>query len=174
MHSFDTLNYLQNGNTRQQLAYQMLVEHNVFEHLAAYDPILVGTIPINIDIETSDLDIACCWENKTQFMYELGHFFGHNQEFRLIETCINGEETVIAHFKTTHFKIEIFGQNIPTKRQNSYRHMIIEQRILLERSEEFRQQIINLKQQGMKTEPAFGFLLGIKNDPYQALLDFEM
>ena len=173
MHSFDTLNYLQNGNARQQQAYQTLVENKVFEHLAAYDPILVGTIPINIYIETSDLDIACCWENKTQFMNELIHFLGHNQEFRLIETFINGEETVIANFKTAHFEIEIFGQNIPTKHQNGYRHMLVEHHILLERSEAFRQQIIALKRQGMKTEPAFGLLLGLKNDPYQALLDFE-
>ncbi len=173
MHSFDTLNYLQNGNARQQQAYTILTESNIFEQLAAYDPILVGTIPINIDIESSDLDIGCYWVNKSRFMEDLMHFLGQKPKFRIIEYCINGEECVIANFNLFEFEVEIFGQNIPTKRQNGYRHMLIEHRILLERGEAFRQQIIALKRQGIKTEPAFGLVLGLENDPYQALLDYE-
>ncbi len=173
MHSFDTLNYLQNGNIRQQLTYQLLTEHKIFDYLATYDPILVGTIPINIDIETSDLDIACYWTNKAQFKADLIYFWGENPTFRLIETFVNREETIIANMKISGFDIEIFGQNIPTKQQNGYRHMIIEHQILTERGTLFRQQVIDLKRQGIKTEPAFGLLLGIESDPYQALLDFE-
>ena len=51
--------------------------------------------------------------------------------------------------------------------------MLVEHRILLERGKAVRQQIIAIKRQGMKTEPAFCLLLGLKNDPYWALLDFE-
>lgn len=47
--------------------------------------------------------------------------------------------------------------------------MIAEYRILKERGEDFKQKIIQLKQQGMKTEPAFGLLLGLEN-PYKDLL----
>ena len=173
MHSFDTLNYLQNGNARQQQAYKILTKSNIFEQLAAYNPILVGTIPIDIDIESSDLDVACYWVNKNQFKEDLMHFLGQKPEFRVSETFINGEESVIANFNIANFAVEIFGQNIPTKCQNGYRHMLIEHRILQERGEAFRQQIIALKRQGTKTEPAFGLLLGLENDPYQALLDFK-
>lgn len=43
----------------QQKAYQVITDHAILEKLAQYNPILVGTIPINIDIEESDLDIIC-------------------------------------------------------------------------------------------------------------------
>ena len=39
--------------------------------------------------------------------------------------------------------------------------------------EPFRQQIIELKEQGHKTEPAFGIVLGLTTDPYIELLKFE-
>lgn len=37
----------------------MMSQYQIMEILQEFDPILVGTFPINIDIETSDLDIIC-------------------------------------------------------------------------------------------------------------------
>jgi hypothetical protein len=48
--------------------------------------------------------------------------------------------------------------------------MLVEHRILKEKGEVFRQQIIELKKQGYKTEPAFGKLLEIEGDAYEYLL----
>jgi len=48
--------------------------------------------------------------------------------------------------------------------------MIIEYRILLEKGEDFRKQLIELKRQGLKTEPAFALLLGLESNPYTELL----
>jgi len=48
--------------------------------------------------------------------------------------------------------------------------MIIEYRILLEKGEDFRKQLIELKRQGLKTEPAFALLLGLEGNPYTELL----
>ncbi len=56
----------------------------------------------------------------------------------------------------------------------AYRHMIKEYEILKMYGEEFRKQIIQLKRQGLKTEPAFGVLLGLKNDPYIELLNYQI
>lgn len=47
--------------------------------------------------------------------------------------------------------------------------MIAEYKILQAKGEEFKQKIIELKKQGIKTEPAFGMLLGLEN-PYEELL----
>lgn len=82
---------------------------------------------------------------------------------------IDGEKCIVLSFILEDLPIEIFGQNKPTIQQKAYLHMIAEYRILKEKGEDFKQKIIQLKQQGMKTEPAFGLLLGLDN-PYEDLL----
>ena len=171
---FSTIEYLKFGNEKQILAYNILTRNNVLSNIAEFEPILVGTIPINIDIENSDLDIICYWENKTDFKAKIQSVFGEEREFKIRETNIGNQETVIANFKIDALEIEIFGQNIPTKNQNGYKHMIIENEILASKDENFRLEIIKLKQKGYKTEPAFGLLLGLKNDPYLDLLTYKV
>lgn len=51
--------------------------------------------------------------------------------------------------------------------------MIIEHKILIEKGEDFRLQVIQLKEQGYKTEPAFAHLLDLSGDPYDELLKFK-
>lgn len=70
------------------------------------------------------------------------------------------------------FPAEIFAQNKPSNQQIAYQHMLIEHEVLINRSEEFRKEIIRLKDSGMKTEPAFAQLLNLKGDPFQALLEY--
>lgn len=173
MIDFSSLAYLQFGNSRQVLAYELLKENRIMELLSKFDPILVGTIPINIDIKNSDLDIICFWKDKTQFMSVIQNAFGNKKDFKIWENKIDERETVIASFLAATFEIEIFGQNIPTKEQNGYKHMIIEHQILEKKGEDFRREIIKLKQNGFKTEPAFAELLGLKDDPYLELLNYK-
>ncbi|WP_035651831.1 DUF4269 domain-containing protein [Flavobacterium sp. ASV13] len=174
MIDFSTIEYLKSGNERQILAYETLTKNKILEVLIEFDPILVGTIPINIDIENSDLDIICFWKNKNHFIEKVTSLFKNKSDFTIRETVINQHESIVGNFKLDDFEIEIFGQNIPTKNQNGYRHMIIEYQILESRDENFRQEIIKLKQNGYKTEPAFAKLLGLKNDPYIELLNYKI
>lgn len=174
MIDFCTIAYLQSGNSKQILAYKILTQNKILDNLIEFDPILVGTIPINIDIENSDLDIICYWKNKSDFVSKISSLFKNKTDFRILENTINEQECVIANFKIDTFEIEIFGQNIPTKKQNGYRHMIIEHQILESKGEDFREEIIKLKQNGYKTEPAFGKLLGLKTDPYVELLEYKI
>ncbi|MEO0333269.1 MAG: DUF4269 domain-containing protein, partial [Bacteroidota bacterium] len=81
--------------------------------------------------------------------------------------------TVIISFKYQHWSIEIFGQALPTQRQYAYRHMLIEYRILTLANARFKESIIQLKREGVKTEPAFSQLLGLPSDPYETLLNLE-
>ncbi|PTT32500.1 DUF4269 domain-containing protein, partial [Chryseobacterium sp. HMWF028] len=55
MLDFTKIDYLKDGNERQGRAYEVLTKYNVFEKLSNYSPVLAGTIPIEIDIEGSDL-----------------------------------------------------------------------------------------------------------------------
>lgn len=168
---FSNIAYLKGSTIKQVQAYHLLTKHNILSQLDKYDPLLVGTIPINIDIETSDLDIICCYTGKQAFIATLETLFSHHPNFILQQDP--DKDAVIATFFLDNFEIEIFGQNIPTIQQDAYRHMIIEHEIIIERGESFRQQIVALKRQGNKTEPAFGLLLGLTENPYQQLLHYK-
>ncbi|QCR22318.1 DUF4269 domain-containing protein [Pontibacter sp. SGAir0037] len=64
----ENIEYLKNGNSRQKQAYCILSEKGILSKLKIFDPILVETIPIDIDIENSDLDIICCFADKQCFI----------------------------------------------------------------------------------------------------------
>mgnify|MGYP004715106569 CR=1 FL=1 len=54
---FKAIAYLENGNALQQKTFRIISEYNILQILKEYHPLVVGTIPINIDIENSDVDI---------------------------------------------------------------------------------------------------------------------
>ena len=165
--------YLQLGNSRQQRAFKELSESKVLEVLKDYKPVLVGTIPIDIDVEGSDLDIICEFKNQTTFYDFLKRSFGSREDFEIKVVERTGVKTVICRFSTASFPIEIFGQPLPVTEQLAYRHMLIEYKILNEQEASFKTQIRELKHKGLKTEPAFAQLLKLKGDPYKALLELE-
>jgi len=174
MTDFTNISYLKSGNKKQQSAFEVLTKYKVLENLVEFDPILVGTIPINIDIENSDLDIICFWKNKSDFIEKIKLFFEKEKHFSIRENMINNRQSVIANFYIDSFEIEIFGQNIPTLEQNGYKHMLIENQILHSKGENFRLEVIKLKKSGVKTEPAFGLLLDLKGNVYEELLAYKI
>lgn len=167
------LSYLLRGNEVQQAVYQALKKHHVMEILSPYNPVLTGTIPIDIDIEGSDLDIICEVHDFSIFEQLLRHEFGNFQDFNLTDKIVNDIRRMKANFRLEQFEVEIFGQPIPVTKQNAYRHMVIEDRILRLYNEEFKQSVRSLKRKGYKTEPAFAKLLDLEGDPYESLLEVE-
>ena len=174
MTDFKEINYLKSGTERQQKAFEVLNENLILQKLSDFDATLIGTIPINIDIASSDLDIACYWNDKKHFIEILKNTFSKENDFKLYERDINSSQSVVATFFVNDFEIEIFGQNLPVSEQFGYRHMMIEAAILNKYGEDFRRKIIELKESGVKTEPAFAQLLELKGNPYQALLNFKI
>lgn len=170
MIDFTKLDYLKIGNEKQKRAYEVLTKYKIFEVLEYYSPILAGTIPIEIDVEGSDLDIICEVEDKIEFEKILVKNFSEF-DLKIEKITIKEEKSIICNFELEEFPIEIFAQNIPTISQNAYRHMIAEYKVLQEKGEEFKQKIIDLKKKRVKTEPAFGKLLDLEN-PYEDLLKF--
>ncbi|WP_426480549.1 DUF4269 domain-containing protein [Chryseobacterium sp. R2ACT005] len=173
MLDFTGIDYLKSGNERQKRAYEVLEKYQIFEKLKNYSPILAGTVPIEIDIEGSDLDLIFEIDLRFEedFLNDLmvSRFIPYDVDVE--HPIVNGEKCITLNFVLEGFPIEIFGQNKPTKKQNAYLHMVAEYKILKEKGEEFKQKIIELKKQGIKTEPAFGMLLGLEN-PYEDLLKF--
>ena len=164
------ISYLANGNPTQRRAYEVLTAFRLFDLLQPFQPVLAGTIPLAIDIPGSDLDIICCWEDEAAFAEYVTRHFGHFPDFECLHKSIRNRPTVLARFTAGDFPIEIFGQNRPAAEQEAVRHLLVEYAILQEKGEEFRQAVIDLKMAGMKTEPAFGRLLGMEGNGYEELL----
>lgn len=173
MIDFTTIDYLASGTPRQKKVYETLKALKLFENLARYNPLLAGTIPIDIDVPESDLDIICQCEDHLTFAKELSVLFGDKHNFQSNAYEKQGMPITTGTFSTAHFKIEIFAQNLPTVQQNAFRHMLIEYQILEDRGSEFKAAIKKLRAEGYKTEPAFATLLGLAGNPYEALLSLE-
>ena len=164
------LTYLLHGTATQQAAYQALEALRVFPLLSPFDPILAGTIPLDIDIPGSDLDVVCYAADVDVFAQYLSNTFGHCAGFGLYRKILNGLPTVIARLTSEGFPVEIFGQPLPVMAQSAVRHMIVEERLLRHGGTEVRRKVRQLKEQGLKTEPAFATVFALAGDPYQTLL----
>jgi len=174
MKKFLTIDYLKTGNASQQLAYKELVGLGIMEKLKTYNPLLAGTIPIAIDIPSSDLDVLCYCTNHRTFSEKLIDLYAKKEGFKLETKQIKGLKTTLATFKGAHFPVEIFGQSVPSAQQDAYRHMLVEYQILQEKGSVFANKIIKLKIAGIKTEPAFAQLLELEGNPYLALLKLKI
>ncbi|MPQ45832.1 DUF4269 domain-containing protein [Marinifilum sp. N1E240] len=166
--------YLKNGTPTQLEAYKCLNKLHIFDSLHEYNPTLTGTIPIDIAIDSSDLDIVCYYMDADRFESRVESLFGKQKGFTIEQKEKDGYWVVVARFKFQNFDIEIYGSLFPVISQNSYRHMLIEDRVLKLLGEEFKQQVIQLKKDGLKTEPAFAQLLQLSGNPYVELLKLEL
>jgi len=175
MHSIDFFNidYLQHGNAIQQEVYVVLKDTAVLQLLSAYGPVLAGTIPIAVDVPGSDLDILCSFKDRELFKQDMIALFGEASGFSIKEFEMYGQSCVVVNFDKAGYPFEIFAQQLPVREQMGYRHMVIEHRLLLEHGDSLRQEVIRLKKEGYKTEPAFCVCLGIEGNPYLELLKEE-
>ncbi|MFC1961327.1 DUF4269 domain-containing protein [Chloroflexota bacterium] len=174
------ISYLAAGTKRQQQAYGVLITLDVLTILDVYDPVLVGTIPLDIDIPGSDLDIICHSEDRVNFQQAVIAAYGGQPGFQIKQTTHNGLPTIVANFEpavtldgqAVCLPVELFGQPHPVQDQNAYRHMVVEAHLLHMGGPTARAAIRALKEQhGLKTEPAFARYFGLTGDPYQRLLE---
>lgn len=163
-----SIKYLKEGNEKQRKSYEILTESSIMDILKAHSPIVVGTLPIHIDVEWSDIDIICYAKDLNMFQKTVQTNFSDREAFYDKIFRRNYVSSFIIH----RIPIEIYAEPVPTRKQNGYRHMIVEWRILEIAGKNFKNEIIKLKNEGYKTEPAFGKLL-MMQDPYKELLLLE-
>jgi hypothetical protein len=140
----------------------MLAE--ILRKLEPYSPVVVGTFPLGIAVDESDIDIICEAPDVDEFTAFLVEQFSKAPGF----TFKRG----LASLDMTGTRVEIYGESRPVYEQNGYRHMIIEGRLLRIGSTPLREKIRELKR-SMSTEEAFASALGLQGDPYKALLTLE-
>lgn len=162
--------WLKAGNERQRHALSTLERLDIFQALAVYTPTLVGTVPLDIDVACSDLDIVCEVHDFDGFEKLVRRLYGHMDGFLCVSREVDGIQRIKAGFQADGWPIELFGQPIPVERQNGFRHMVVEHRLLQRHGDKLKCAVRKLKEQGVKTEPAFAIVLGLEGDPYEALL----
>jgi hypothetical protein len=165
------ISYLRSGTERQRAVYGVLHESAVLEVLSGFDPVLVGTFPLDLDVPGSDLDIVCYAKEPDVFGERVREAYGHLTDFSVRHKRIKNRDSVIARFSFGGFPFEIFGQPIPVSDQDAYRHMVAEYRLLQLGGDNLRRMVRGLKLQGAKTEPAFAQALQLEGDPFDLLLE---
>lgn len=173
-HNWHDLTYLTGGSDLQRRAAAALQDLGIFSTLAEHNPVLAGTIPLDLVVDSSDLDIICEARDLEAFARRLTSTYAHLPGFRLREKDVRGVRSVVASFEFRGFPVEVFGQAQPVSEQYAYRHMDVEARLLEIGGAAAREEIHRLKRGGLKTEPAFAHYFNLPGDPYEALLSLSL
>ncbi|QHE51892.1 DUF4269 domain-containing protein [Pontibacillus sp. HMF3514] len=168
---FQHIDYLKKGNHKQQQAYKTIHELNLLNVLSDYSPTLCGTIPIELDLPNSDLDIIMEVHDFDQVATILDHQYQSNEGYERKMKKIRGRDVLKVNFSYKGFVFELFGQDLPVDKQNAYLHMVIEYK-LLQKYDGLREIIRGLKREGFNTEAAFAHVFVLEGDPYDALLEY--
>lgn len=153
--------------------YQTAVgQLGIIETLAAYDPHIAGTPPLGIHTETSDIDILCHAPDQATFVADIWRAYAQMPGFRLWQWRAK-DRPVIATFHAFDWDFELFASPMPVAQQSGWRHFTVERRLLSLGGDGFKRAIRLLRQQGLKTEPAFWSALKQEGDGYLGLLSLE-
>lgn len=162
------IGYLANGKQRQQQAYEVIEKYRILDSLSPYDPALVSTVCVNLDIPQSDLDIICHAPDLPTFARFVRTTFAKYPEF-----VIKEGEAVVVRFLLDAFPIELYAHPLPIEQQNGWRHLTQMARLLAVGGPKLRDAVRAKKLEGIKTEPAFAQTLSLHGDPYAAMLALE-
>lgn len=173
MEDWTTITHMSRGTAVQRNAYRIIGSYGLLEKLKPFRPVVVGTIPIAIDIPGSDLDIACEVEDFAYFEQTVREAFGHHELFGYSYRSAEPPraERAVVRFCCDGLPIEIYGEQASVERQNGYIHMVVEARLLQLFGDPVKNAVMAKKRAGLKTEPAFADYFGLEGDPYQALLE---
>ncbi|MBU4353060.1 MAG: DUF4269 domain-containing protein [Nanoarchaeota archaeon] len=92
------ITYLKLGNERQRNTHSVLNKLKIFKILREYNPTLVGTIPLEIDISESDLDIICEVYDLEEYEELVIRSFNKYDNFHIKRQTVKGLLTSLAYF----------------------------------------------------------------------------
>ena len=160
-------------NTEKSKAFSALHSSAILKDFKKYRPLVAGTIPLGVEVADSDLDILMTSENLHELRDQLTLSYSGEENFSNSIKAFSGADTLLCNFTHQGTDFEIFAQSCESVQQTAYAHFQIEERLLKIKGPNFRQQILKLRQEGSKTEPAFATALGIDADPYLTLLKLQ-
>lgn len=159
---------------KNQTAHQALMSSKVLEVLKAYQPLVAGTFPLGLQRSDSDLDIVLHVEDLASFKKIAEETFGSWPQFACHETEKAGLASLVVRFHYQGIPFELFAQNKESFQQNAYRHFQAEEKLLKVFGQSLRNKVLQLREAGLKTEPAFAQALQLAGDPYSELLKLQM
>lgn len=153
--------------------YTDVIENlDILTRLAEFRPVVIGTPPLGIATDESDIDIACTCQSFDQFFAVVDRAFGRMEAFSVCNVDHLSAPAAVASFKALGWEIELFCQKVATEHQWGVRHFRVEARLLAMEAN-LRDAVLRLKRDGMKTEPAFAKVLSLPGDPFVALLELD-
>ncbi len=141
-----------------------------FPALFEFSPLISGTLPLSISTPNSDLDILFQVKDLDIFESHLSSYFSNQEGFQKYRTTYQGYKSSVTNFTFDDLKVELFAQDKSVFLQNAHQHLLVEGRLLRLLGYEFSIKVLNLKLQGIKTEMAFGEILGL-GEPYLELIE---
>lgn len=150
-------------------AQRAIKKSEILTLLEKFSPVVVSTIFVGLDIEESDIDILCQYEDANMFEFVFKETFKMFEGFKFEKYVDNA----VGKFHHSSFLFEVYASETPVEQQMGYRHFQVMKKLCKCGGEEFKCKIRHLKRSGLKTEPAICKLLSLEGDPYQAVLEIE-
>ena len=160
-------------NLEKSAAYAALQSSGILRDFKTYRPLVAGTIPLAVNLPSSDLDILMTAQNLNEAQELLTKAFSKENDFSATRTNIADIDSLIVNFCHGGIAFEVFVQNGESVQQTAYRHFQVEELLLKLKGETFREHIMKLRREGLKTEPAFAQALGLTGDAYLSLLKLQ-
>jgi len=155
---------------RNQKVDRALKSSRVLPILREHHPLVSGNFPLGLGVSDSDLDILIESSDFKQTEKLLKDSFSQHPQFQFEKTKVQNEDSLLAQFTFEDVPFEIFCQKTPPIQQRAHFHFLIEARLLKIFGQRLKDHILQLKQSGLKTEPAFAQALKMSGDPYESLL----
>jgi hypothetical protein len=166
-HRFSKNEWLDESNANHLAIKGFLENTRIIKSLNCFQPLIAGTFPIGLEVEGSDVDLLCSYsEAATRLELQ-----SRLQEMQPGIKYCNAQDHFTASWEWEHLPIELYASEVPSADQAAFRHLLIEAWLLETHGPELKATVLHLKQQGIKTEPAFAKALEMEGDPYTVLLD---
>lgn len=151
----------------------LIDRYGLLINIKEFTPLISGTIPLQINTDDSDLDLLCQSADLKHFEEICQQHWGNLPSYRCHRALFQNLESSVVDFTVEGLKVEIFCQDEEVFKQNANRHYYAQSKLLKLLGPKFRSDVKKLRAKGLKTEPAFGELLGL-NSPYEELLQISL
>lgn len=156
-------------NHKVARANQAIANADILNRLKAFHPQVVSTIFVSLDTADSDIDIVCSYKAQTAFIRTFADAYGDFECYSLRANL----DYALGQFYYDQFLIEVYASTTPVRLQPAFRHYQMMKRLVDIGGDSFINSVRQLKQRGLKTEPAICQVLDISGDPYAAVLELE-